>query len=56
MKYIGQDNPKYNIKTYLKGKYGVKVFFPSNNLMELNIIIKHNQQYSIFFSTRLGFG
>jgi hypothetical protein len=54
MKYIGQDNPKYNIKTYLKGKYGVKVFFPSNNLMELNIIIKHNQQYSIFFQQGLG--
>lgn len=54
MQHIGQDDPKYNLKTYLKGKYGVKVFFPSNNLMTLNIIIKHSLQYPVFFQQGLG--
>lgn len=52
--HIGIDDPKHNLKTYLKGKYTIKIFFPTENMLQVSIIIKNNISYSSYFQQGLG--
>lgn len=52
--HIGEDRPEWSNKTYLKGKYTIKAYFPTKQKLSVSIIKKADVSYSSFFQQGMG--